>query len=199
MGKNYGYARVSSKDQNEARQIHALAEFGVEKRNIFLDKQSGTDFNRKQYKKMLRKLQKDDVMIIKSIDRLGRDYDEILEQWRYITKTLGADIVVLDMPLLDTRSKNGDLTGKFISDIVLQILSYVAQIERENTRQRQKEGIQLAKERGVTFGRPRKSIPDQFEEVKNMFCEGVLTSRQAAELLRVSQTTFLRWYKKGKF
>ena len=154
----YGYVRVSTKEQNEDRQMLALEEFPVERHNIYMDKLSGKDFNRPQYHKMMRKLKAGDVIVLKSIDRLGRDYEEIQNQWRIITKEKGAHIVVLDMPLLDTRETGKDLTGTFIADLVLQILSYVAQTERENTRQRQAEGIAAARMRGVRFGRPRKEV-----------------------------------------
>ncbi len=160
----YGYVRVSTYDQNEDRQIIALHEIGVVDKNIYMDKQSGKDFNRPQYKKMVRKLQKDDLIYVKSIDRLGRDYDEIQNQWRILTKEKGADIVVLDMPLLDTR-RGKDLIGTFLSDIVLQVLSFVAENERANIRQRQAEGIAAAKARGVQFGRPTKPLPDNFYEM----------------------------------
>ena len=164
IGTIYGYIRVSTKEQNEDRQMIALREVGVPEKNIFMDKQSGKDFNRPQYRKLLRKLKKDDLLYIKSIDRLGRNYEEILQQWRYITKDKGIDIVVLDMPLLDTR-RGKDLMGTFLSDIVLQVLSFVAENERTNIRQRQAEGIAAAKARGVRFGRPEKEIPDDFEEI----------------------------------
>ena len=160
----YGYIRVSSRDQNEDRQLVALREVGVEEKNIFLDKQSGKDFNRPQYKKLLRKLKKDDLLYIKSIDRLGRNYEEIQNQWRVLTKEKGIDIVVLDMPLLDTR-RGKDLMGTFLSDIVLQVLSFVAENERTNIRQRQAEGIAAAKAKGVKFGRPPLPLPDNFYEV----------------------------------
>ena len=163
-GTIYGYIRVSTKEQNEDRQMIALREVGVPEKNIFMDKQSGKDFNRPQYRKLLRKLKKDDLLYIKSIDRLGRNYEEILQQWRYLTKDKGIDIVVLDMPLLDTR-RGKDLMGTFLSDIVLQVLSFVAENERTNIRQRQAEGIAAAKARGVRFGRPEKEIPDDFEEI----------------------------------
>ncbi|CDD06946.1 resolvase N-terminal domain protein [Dorea sp. CAG:317] len=193
MVETYGYVRVSTKEQNEDRQMIALSEAGVEKSHIFMDKLSGKDFNRPQYKKMLKRLRKEDVIIIKSIDRLGRNYDEIIDQWRIITKKIEADIVVLDMPLLDTRRKGQDLTGTFISDMVLQILSYVAQTERENIKQRQMEGIAAAKLRGVRFGRPRMAIPGNFESICCLWKKGKITSRIAAEELAVSQSTFLRW------
>ena len=159
----YGYIRVSSKDQKEDRQQIALKEVGVELRNIYIDKQSGKDFNRPQYKKMLRKLKKDDLLYIKSIDRLGRNYKEILQQWRILTKEKGVDIVVLDMPLLDTR-RGKDLMGTFLSDIVLQVLSFVAENERTNIKQRQAEGIAAAKAQGIKFGRPPLPLPDNYLE-----------------------------------
>ena len=158
----YGYIRVSSKDQKEDRQQIALKEVGVDPQNIYVDKQSGKDFNRPQYKKMLRKLKKDDLLYIKSIDRLGRNYEEILQQWRILTKEKGVDIVVLDMPLLDTR-RGKDLMGTFLSDIVLQVLSFVAENERTNIKQRQAEGIAVAKAKGIKFGRPPLPLPDNFK------------------------------------
>lgn len=190
----YGYVRVSSKDQCEDRQLLALKEFGVVERNIYTDKISGKNFNRPQYHRLMKKLKHGDVVVILSIDRLGRNYDEIQNQWRIITKEKQADIVVLDMPLLDTRkSQNNDLTGTFIADLVLQILAYVAQIERENIKQRQKEGIYAAKCRGVQFGRPRKNIPDNFDDVKGKWEKSEINSRQAAQILGISKNTFLRW------
>lgn len=182
MNKNiYGYVRVSSKDQCEDRQLLALKEFGIVERNIYTDKISGKNFNRPQYHRLMKKLKQGDVVVVLSIDRLGRNYDEIQNQWRIITKEKQADIVVLDMPLLDTRkSQNNDLTGTFIADLVLQILAYVAQIERENIKQRQKEGIHAAKCRGVQFGRPRKNIPDNFDDVKEKWEKSEINSRQAA-------------------
>lgn len=192
-GLMVGYARVSSKDQNEARQMIALREFGVQDEMIYLDRQSGRDFNRPQYKRMMRRLKKGDTLVIKSIDRLGRSYDEIIEQWRIITKEKRADIVVLDMPLLDTRAKGNDLTGTFVADLVLQILSYVAQTERENIHQRQREGIAAARARGVQFGRPRKAVPENLENLKNDWKNGRISSRGAAKALGVAQSTFLRW------
>ena len=190
----YGYVRVSSKDQCEDRQLLALKEFGIVERNIYTDKISGKNFNRPQYHRLMKKLKHGDVVVILSIDRLGRNYDEIQNQWRIITKEKQADIVVLDMPLLDTRkSQNNDLTGTFIADLVLQILAYVAQIERENIKQRQKEGIHAAKCRGVQFGRPRKNIPDNFDDVKGKWEKSEINSRQAAQILGISQNTFLRW------
>lgn len=191
--KIYGYVRVSSKDQCEDRQILALKEHGVTQKNIFMDKMSGKDFNRPEYIKLLRKIKPGDVIIIKSIDRLGRNYDEIQEQWRIITKMKQADIRVLDMPLLSTTGTHEDLTSKFIADLVLQILSYVAQTERESIKERQREGIEAAKRRGVTFGRPRKQVPEDFFDVKALWENGKISSRQAAAQLGISQETFLRW------
>ena len=188
----YGYVRVSSKDQNEARQIIAMREFGVAEKCIFLDKQSGKDFNRPQYRKLIRKLKKGDALVIKSIDRLGRNYDEIIEQWRLITKEKEADIIVLDMPLLDTR-QGRDLTGTLIADIVLQLLSYVAQTEREFIRQRQAEGIAAAKERGVRFGRKPLERPPEYESVKAVWQDGNISAREAAIQLNVAHKTFLKW------
>ncbi|SCJ52956.1 Putative transposon Tn552 DNA-invertase bin3 [uncultured Eubacterium sp.] len=193
MKKIYGYIRVSTKDQNEDRQRIALAEFPVPKENIFMDKLSGKDFNRPQYKKLVRKLRKGDILVIKSIDRLGRNYEEILNQWRIITKEKMTDVVVLDMPLLDTRQTGRNLTGTFVADLVLQILSYVAQTERENIKQRQMEGIAAAKMRGVRFGRPRKNVPGSFYSIKSEWENKKVSSREAARRLGVSQDTFLRW------
>ncbi len=192
--KIYGYVRVSSKDQNEARQYIALEEQGVLEKNIYTDKQSGKNFERPAYQKLLKKLKQGDLLIIKSIDRLGRNYDEILKQWRIITKEIGADVLVIDMPLLDTRVQNRDLTGTFIADLVLQILSYVAQTERENIKQRQAEGIAAAKERGVKFGRKKVELPENFEEVCELYEDGKLTVRAAAEQLKMTNTTFYRYY-----
>ena len=162
--KVYGYVRVSSRDQNEDRQLIAMKEVDVSEKNIYLDRQSGKDFNRPQYLKLVRKLKKDDLLYIKSIDRLGRNYEEILEQWRLLTREKGIDIVVLDMPLLDTR-RGKDLMGTFLSDIVLQVLSFVAENERSNIRQRQAEGIAAARARGVRFGRPPKPLPANFQNI----------------------------------
>lgn len=189
----YGYIRVSTKEQCEERQLIALRDFQVQDDKIFMDKLSGKDFNRPQYKRLLRKLKRGDILVIKSIDRLGRNYEEILNQWRIITKEKQADIVVLDMPLLDTRQTGRDLTGTFVADLVLQILSYVAQTERENIRQRQMEGIAAAKLRGVQFGRPRKPVPEGFFHLKERWERKEISSRQAAKELHIAQDTFLRW------
>lgn len=190
--KEYGYVRVSTKEQNEARQIIAMREWGIVDKNIYCDKQSGRNFERSAYQKLTKKLKPGDLMVVTSLDRLGRNYDEILEQWRIITKEKKADIYIIDMPLLDTRKKN-DLTGALISDIVLQLLSYVAQTEREFIRKRQKEGIHAAKLRGVKFGRPELKKPDDFQNVFLRWTSKEINSRQAAELLKVSQVTFLKW------
>lgn len=190
--KTYGYVRVSSRDQNEARQLVAMKEFGVPDNNIFMDKQSGKDFNRPSYARLMKKLKPGDVLVVKSIDRLGRNYDEILEQWRIITKEKQAAIVVLDMPLLDTRS-NRDLTGTLIADIVLQLLSYVAETERAFIRQRQAEGIAAAKARGQRFGRPAKDRGEEYEACVTQWKEGTLSAAQASRRLGVSHNTFLKW------
>lgn len=189
----YGYARVSTKDQCEERQLIDLRAFSVPEKNIFIDKLSGKDFNRPKYRSLLRKLGPGDIFVVKSIDRLGRNYEEILEQWRVITKEKKVDIVVLDMPLLDTRKTGKNLTGTFVADLVLQILSYVAQTERENIHQRQMEGIAAARLRGVQFGRPRKEKPAEFERIKNEWMQNRISSREAARRLGVAQDTFLRW------
>lgn len=191
--KIFGYIRVSTKEQCEERQLIAMRDFPVRDDRIFMDKLSGKDFNRPQYKKLLRKIKRGDVLVVKSIDRLGRNYDEILNQWRIITREKQADIVVLDMPLLDTRQRGKDLTGTFVADLVLQILSYVVQTERENIRRRQMEGIAAAKLRGVRFGRPRKPIPESFYRLKDLWEKKEISSRQAAKELHISQDTFLRW------
>ena len=191
----YGYVSVSSKDQCVARQVLALREFKVPERNIYMDKMSGKDFNRPQYRRMVRKLKAGDVLVVKSIDRLGRNYEEILEQWRMLTKKKEVDVVVLDMPLLDTRMSGGNLTGVFVADLVLQILSYVAQTERENIRQRQMEGIAAAKQRGVKFGRPKKQVPEEFARLREKWMQKEVSSREATKRLGISQDTFLRWSK----
>lgn len=188
----YGYARVSTKEQKELRQIIALKEFGVDEKNIFVDKQSGKDFQRVNYQRLIGKLKENDTLVIKSIDRLGRNYEEILEEWRSITKETQAAIVVLDMPLLDTR-KNRDLTGVLIADIVLQLLSYVAQTEREFIHQRQAEGIAAAKKQGVHFGRKPMERPPQFEQLKEEWEKGNISARAAARELRITHKTFLTW------
>lgn len=185
----YGYVRVSTREQNEDRQLIALREVGVENKYIFLDKQSGKNFDRPQYKKLLRKLKKDDLLYIKSIDRLGRNYEEILQQWRLLTKDKWIDIVVLDMPLLDTR-RGKDLMGTFLSDIVLQVLSFVAENERTNIRQRQAEGIAAAKARGVKFGRPPKPLPEGFHDAYQRWKHGEITGTAAAKECGMPLSTF---------
>ena len=190
--KQYGYIRVSSKEQNEDRQRIAMLAFGVEEKNIILDKQSGKDFARAGYQRLLRKLKPKDILVIKSIDRLGRNYNEILEQWRVLTKEKQVAIVVLDMPLLDTR-QGRDLTGVLISDIVLQLLSYVAETEREFIRQRQAEGIEAAKKRGVKFGRAPKKRPAEFEIIRAVWERGEISARSAAKQLGISHSTFRLW------
>ena len=194
----YGYIRVSTREQNEQRQVIALREFGIEKRRIYMDKQSGKDFYRPQYKKMIQKLKAGDLLVVKSIDRLGRNYDEILEQWRIITKEKQVSIVVLDMPLLDTR-QNRDLTGTLIADIVLQLLSYVAQTEREFIHQRQAEGIAAAKARGIQFGRKPLQPPQEYERIYEAWSRGELSARKAASKLGVTHQTFLKWTKQEKW
>lgn len=189
MGNLYGYIRVSTREQNEDRQILALKELSIPEKNLFIDKQSGKDFERPQYRKMVRKLKKDDLLYIKSIDRLGRNYSEILEQWRILTKEKGIDIVVLDMPLLDTR-RGKDLMGTFLSDIVLQVLSFVAENERTNIRQRQAEGIAAAKARGVRFGRPPKPLPENFHQLYQQWKNGRITGTTAAKLCGMPLSTF---------
>ena len=191
--KIYGYMRVSTKEQNEKRQQLVLFNYGIAKENIYLDKISGDTFERKEYKKMIKKLQAGDLLVISSIDRLGRNYDEIIKQWRMIIEDIEADIKVLDMPLLDTTVNNDELIGKFISDIVLQILSYVAQTERENIRKRQAEGISVAKAKGVKFGRPKKKRPKDFEMIKERWIKREITSRQAAQVLEIPRSTFVLW------
>lgn len=191
----YGCARVSAKDQNLDRQLIALLSFPVERKCIFADKASGKDFKRLAYKKLISKIKPGDVVVVKSIDRLGRNYEEILNEWRFITKGKQAAIVVLDMPLLDTREMCRGLTGVFIADLVLQVLSYMVQVERENTRQRQAEGIAAAKARGVRFGRPPKKRPENYQWVKGAFLEGALSRKEAAERLHIGTTTFSKWLK----
>lgn len=195
--KTYGYVRVSSKDQNESRQVNAMKDFLVPASQILVDKQSGKDFERPAYKRLLRRVKPGDIIVIHSIDRLGRNYDEILEQWRIITKEKQVDIVVLDFPLLDTRSRTGekDLTGKFISDLTLQILAYVAQKERESIRQRQAEGIAAAKARNVKFGRHPISKPAEYEQVYQAWRNKDISARKAAAMLSISHSTFLKWTK----
>lgn len=189
MGRIYGYVRVSTREQNEDRQILAMQEIKIPPENIFTDRQSGKDFERPEYRRLLKKLQEEDVLYVKSIDRLGRNYQEILEQWRIISKVKRADIVVMDMPLLDTR-KGKDLMGTFLSDIVLQVLSFVAENERGNIRQRQAEGIAAARARGVRFGRPAAPLPGNFQEVWKRWNAGELTNEGAARECGMPVSTF---------
>ena len=192
MQQVYGYIRVSTRDQNEERQVIAMREFGVPEKNMVIDKQSGKNFARPGYRRLVKKLKPADTLVIKSIDRLGRNYDEVLEQWRLLTKEEQVDIVVLDMPLLDTR-KGRDLIGTLISDIVLQLLSYVAQTEREFIHQRQAEGIAAAKARGVKFGRKPKERPAEYEHLRDEWRAGRISARAAARQLGVAHRTFMKW------
>lgn len=196
--KKYGYIRVSTKEQNPERQYIAFQEFDIEKKNIYLDKMSGKDFSRPAYQKLLRKLKPGDTLIIKSIDRLGRNYSEILEQWRKITREIGANIQVIDMPLLNTNSTQEDLTGLFISDLVLQILAYVAETERTFIKQRQAEGIAAAKARGIKFGISKLELPEEFEKYFWMWKKGEISSRKAAQELHMSHSTFYRRCKENE-
>lgn len=189
----YGYIRVSTREQNPERQYQALKGSGVGERDIYLDKMSGKDFSRPAYQKLLARLRKGDVLVVKSIDRLGRNYEEILEQWQLITKRIKADIQVLDMPLLDTRNEKDDLTGVFIADLVLQILAYVAQTEREFIRQRQAEGIAAAKQQGVRFGRKPMKRPLEYRRLKKQWQRGEISARNAARQLGITHRTFLIW------
>ena len=192
-GTNYGYVRVSTKKQHEDRQLIALKERGILPGNVFVDKKSGKDFERQKYRRLIKKLKPDDAVFITSIDRLGRNYDEIQNQWRMITKEIGADIVVLDMPLLDTRAKEKDLTGTFIADLVLQILSYVAETERAFNHQRQAEGIAAAKAKGVKFGRPLREKPEQFADLYSAWMREEISARAAAGKLGITHRTFILW------
>ena len=191
MEKIYGYVRVSSFDQNEERQLMALKKVNVPKENVYMDKQSGKDFERPQYKRLVRKLKSGDLLYILSIDRLGRNYEEIQKQWRILTKDIGVDICVIDMPLLDTRNGK-DLMGTFIADLVLQILSFVAQNERENIRKRQAQGIAAAKARGVHMGRPVKEAPDNFKDIVKQWERKQLSLEEALTECCMSKTTFYR-------
>ena len=191
--KIYGYARVSTKEQHEDRQILALLESGVPEKNILIDRQSGKDFNRPKYQRLLKKLKPGDTLFVKSIDRLGRNYEEIMDQWRVITKEMQVSVVVLDMPLLDTRQKERDLTGMFIADLVLQILSYVAQTEREFLRQRQAEGIAIARAKSVRFGRPRMERPEAFPALCEAWHKKEISGRSAAKQLGITPRTFRIW------
>lgn len=192
----YGYIRVSTKEQSIARQLTPLLDEGIFKKNIFVDKVSGKDFDRTKYQALLDVLEEDDELFIKSIDRLGRNYDEIIEQWNLLTKVKNIHIIILDCPLLDTRNQIHGLTGKFMADLVLQILSYVAQIERENTKQRQQEGIREAKKRGVRFGRTSTLLPQEFEYVAAKWKRGEVSLREGAKMLNIDARTFSRHLKK---
>ena len=191
MNNMYGYARVSTREQKEDRQLIALSEVQLPEKNIYVDKQSGKDFERPMYKRLMKKLKEDDLLYVKSIDRLGRNYEEILEQWRVLTREKKVDIVVLDMPLLDTR-RGKDLMGTFLSDIVLQVLSFVAENERKNIRERQREGIDAARQRGVRFGRPTNPLPDNFIQVSQSWLSGEISGRRGAELCGMPLTSFRR-------
>lgn len=192
---NYGYVRVSSQTQNITRQMEELKNFELDRKHIFIDKQSGKDFERKNYQRMKKKLKKGDLLIVKSIDRLGRNYDMIINEWADITKVIEADIFVIDFPLLDTRLDGTNLIGKFISDIVLQVLSFVAQNERENIRQRQAEGIKLAKERGVHMGRPKYILPSNFKEIVDKYYNKEITNIEAIKILNMARGTFFKYAK----
>ena len=191
----YAYIRVSTKHQNIDRQYEEIKALDIDDKYIYIDKESGKDFDRTEYQKLIKKLKKDDLLIIKSIDRLGRNYHMILEEWSRITKTIGADIKVLDMPLLDTRIEGKNLVGKFISDIVLQVLSFVAENERINIKQRQAEGIRIAKEKGVKFGRPKAILPPNTNDILDKYINKELTNLEAAKLIGISRGTFFRLVK----
>ena len=186
----YGYARVSSSDQNLARQLEAFDKFGVPVKNVFSDKRSGKDFERTEYRRLTDVLRRGDLLVILSLDRLGRDYEQILSEWKRITKTIGMDICVLDMPVLDTRSRGGTLAGRFIADVVLQVLSFVAENERNNIHERQSQGIAAAKERGVKFGRPASPVPENFDIVRHLWRQKKLTLAQAADACGMKKGTF---------
>ncbi len=194
----YAYIRVSTKQQKIDRQYEEIKVLNIDDKHIYVDKESGKDFDRTNYKKLIKKLKKDDLLIVKSIDRLGRNYHMILEEWAHITKTIGADIKVLDMPLLDTRIEGKNLVGKFISDIVLQVLSFVAENERNNIRERQMEGIRIAKEKGVKFGRPKVVTPPNTNELLDKYINHEITNTEAAAIIGVSRGTFFRLVKERK-
>lgn len=190
----FGYVRKSTVKQHEDRQLHSLEQFGVKKEHLYVDQASGKDFDRPMYLRMLKKLRPGDVLVLHSIDRLGRNYNEIMEQWRRLTKELLVDIVILDMPLLDTRKRaEGELLNTFVADIVLQIMSYVAQNEREMLRVRQREGIDAAKRKGVRFGRPRKPVPPQYYTLLNDWKNGRISVKKASKQLGIAPDTFRRW------
>lgn len=192
---NYGYVRVSTIGQNIDRQMEEMYKLGLEKKNIYVDKQSGKDFERPSFKRLKKKLKKGDLLIIKSIDRLGRNYEMIIEEWKSITKDIECDIYVIDCPILDTRNDNDNLVGKFISDIFLQVLSFVAENERENIKQRQAEGIKIAREKGVHLGRPKYKLPDSFNYVSSLYLNKVIKLNDALELLNMRKSTFLKYVK----
>lgn len=194
----YAYIRVSTKQQKIDRQYEEIKALDIDDKHIYIDKESGKDFDRTNYQKLIKKIKKDDLLIVKSIDRLGRNYKMILDEWAYITKTKEADIKVLDMPLLDTRIEGKNLVGKFISDIVLQVLSFVAENERNNIRERQAEGIRIAKEKGVRFGRPKAVTPPNTNEILDKYINHEITNTEAAELIDVSRGTFFRLVKERK-
>lgn len=194
MANIYGYVRVSTRDQKEDRQLKAMRDVPVPPKQIFVDKVSGKDFDRPAYRRLMKKIRPNDLLVVQSIDRLGRNYEEVLRQWRILTKEKRVDIQVLDMPLLDTR-QGRDLTGVFIADLVLQLLSYIAQVERDNIKSRQAQGIAAAKAKGVRFGRPCLPVPDQFYDLKGQWRHGEISSRVAAAQLHISHQTFLRWAK----
>lgn len=191
----YAYVRVSTASQNIDRQMEEMFRQDIEFKNIFIDYQSGKDFERRNYQKLIKRLKKDDLLVIKSIDRLGRDYNMILDEWKKITKIIEADIMVIDMPLLDTRVEGKNLVGKFISDIVLQVLSFVAQNERENIKQRQAEGIRIAKAKGVHMGRPNYVLPNNYEHVINKYIKREINNKEAQQLLNMSRGTFFKYLK----
>ncbi|MDQ0361977.1 recombinase family protein [Breznakia pachnodae] len=191
--KYYGYVRVSTKNQNIDRQMADMKRLEIPRQDIFIDKVSGKSFERPAYKRLLKKLKPNDVVFVKSIDRLGRNYDEIIRQWKFLTIDKDVDIAVIDFPLLDTRNQINGITGKFIADLVLQVLSYVAQVERENIRQRQAEGIREARKRGIRFGRPQKEKPDDFEMILQMWLDGTISQREAGRRLQISNHTFIKW------
>lgn len=195
----YGYVRVSSQTQNIARQMEEMNKYGITKKFIYIDKASGKDFERDSYQKLKKKLRKDDLLIIKSIDRLGRNYDMIINEWYDLTKKIECDIFVIDFPLLDTRIEGKNLMGKFIADIVLQVLSFVAQNERESIKQRQREGIRLAKERGVHMGRPKYVLPDNFNEVVKRYKNKEITNVEAIKILNMNRGTFFKYVKLMKY
>ena len=194
----YAYIRVSTKTQNIARQLEDISQFNLSKRNIFIDKESGKDFNRKNYQRLIKRLKTNDLIIIKSIDRLGRNYNMIIEEWHKITKIIRADILVLDMPLLDTRNTPENLIGRFIADIVLQLLSFVSENERINIKERQAEGIRIAKAKGVKFGRPKKIIPKNKQFVFDLYNNKEITCINALKILKISKGTFYKLYKEHK-